>query len=103
MVALLFFLLGLFASPFKSKSRLEAENAVFRHQLGLLRRMVPGRVQFTNSAGNWRASVAVPMLRDGKPVGAISLPNRQQTRGRMTLDTPQSVPHEKPHARCHRE
>jgi signal transduction histidine kinase len=24
-------------------------------------------------AGNWRASVAVPMLRDGKPVGAISV------------------------------
>jgi GAF domain-containing protein len=24
-------------------------------------------------AGNWRASIAVPMLRDGKPVGAISV------------------------------
>ena len=24
-------------------------------------------------AGNWRAAVAVPMLRDGKPVGAISV------------------------------
>src|SRR5262249_59962117 len=24
-------------------------------------------------AGNWRASLAVPMLRDGKPVGAISV------------------------------
>jgi hypothetical protein len=49
MVALLFFLLTLFASPFKSKSRLEAENAALRHQLGLLRRMAPGRVQITNS------------------------------------------------------
>jgi hypothetical protein len=37
MAALLFFLLTLFASPFKSKSRLEAENAALRHQLGLLR------------------------------------------------------------------
>ena len=24
-------------------------------------------------AGNWRASLAVPMLRDGKPIGAISV------------------------------
>jgi transposase InsO family protein len=49
MIALLCFFLTLFASPFKSKSRLEAENAALRHQLGLLRRMVPGRVQLTNS------------------------------------------------------
>src|SRR5206468_9291065 len=49
MAALLFFLLTLFASPFKSKSRLEAENVALRHQLGLLRRMVPGRVKLTNN------------------------------------------------------
>jgi transposase InsO family protein len=48
MVALLCFLLALFASPFKSKSRLEAENAALRHQLAVLRRKVRGRVQFTN-------------------------------------------------------
>jgi hypothetical protein len=33
MIALLCFFLTLFASPFKSKSRLEAENAALRHQL----------------------------------------------------------------------
>jgi hypothetical protein len=44
MVALLCFLLALFASPFKSKSRLEAENAVLRHQLTVLQRKVRGRV-----------------------------------------------------------
>src|SRR5712671_4054652 len=33
MIALICFFLTLFASPFKSKSRLEAENAVLRHQL----------------------------------------------------------------------
>src|SRR5437867_3764403 len=33
MIALLWFFLTLFASPFKSKSRLEVENAVLRHQL----------------------------------------------------------------------
>jgi hypothetical protein len=35
MIALLCFFLTLFASPFKSKSRLEAENAALRHQLRL--------------------------------------------------------------------
>jgi hypothetical protein len=48
MVALLCFFLTLFASPFKSKSRLEAENAALRHQLAVLRRKVRGRVQPTN-------------------------------------------------------
>ena len=37
------------AAPFKSKSRLEAENAVLRHQLIILRRKVQGRVRLTNN------------------------------------------------------
>src|SRR5271165_1351756 len=49
MVALLCFFLTLLASPFKSKSRLEAENAALRHQLIVLQRKVRGRVYFTNS------------------------------------------------------
>ena len=48
MIALLCFLLALLTSPFKSKSRLEAENAVLRHQLAVLRRKVRGRLEFTN-------------------------------------------------------
>ena len=48
MIALLCFFLTLFASLFKSKSRLEAENAALRHQLIVLQRMVRGRVQLTN-------------------------------------------------------
>src|SRR5213596_2790136 len=48
MIALLWFFLTLFASPFKSKSRLEAENAALRHQLIVLPRRVSGRVQLTN-------------------------------------------------------
>ena len=48
MVALLYFLLALFTSPFKSKGRLEAENAALRHQLAVLRRKMRGRVQLTN-------------------------------------------------------
>lgn len=38
MIALLCFFLTLFALPFKSKSRLVAENAVLRHQLTVLHR-----------------------------------------------------------------
>ncbi len=49
MVALLCFVLALLASPFKSKSRLEAENATLRHQLIVLRRKVQGRVRLTNN------------------------------------------------------
>src|SRR5437870_7404098 len=48
MIVLLCFLLTLFASPFKSKSRLEAENAAPRHQLIVLQRKVRGRHQLTN-------------------------------------------------------
>jgi len=48
MIALLCFFLSLLASLFKSKSRLEAENAALRRQLIVLRRKVRGRVQLTN-------------------------------------------------------
>ena len=48
MIALLWCLLTLFASPLKSKSRLEAENAALRYQLIVLRRKVGGRVRLTN-------------------------------------------------------
>jgi hypothetical protein len=40
MVALISFLLNVVASLFKSKSRLEAENAALRHQLIVLQRKV---------------------------------------------------------------
>jgi hypothetical protein len=49
MFALLRFFLALFSSLFKSKSRLEAENAALRRQLLVLQRKVRGRVGFTNS------------------------------------------------------
>jgi len=45
MIGLLCFVL---ASPFKSKLRLEAENAVLRHQLIVLRRRPHGRIRLTN-------------------------------------------------------
>src|SRR5665811_1868861 len=49
MFSLFCFVLAVLASPFKSKSRLEAENAALRHQLIILRRKVQGRVQLTNN------------------------------------------------------
>src|SRR6476646_7398851 len=49
MFALLCFVLAILASPFKSKSRLEAENVALRHQLIVLRRKVQGRVRLTNN------------------------------------------------------
>jgi hypothetical protein len=49
MVALIWFVLAVLALPFKSKSRLEAENAALRHQLIVLRRKVRGRAQLSNN------------------------------------------------------
>jgi hypothetical protein len=49
MFALLCFVLAVLISPFKSRSRLEAENAALRHQLSVLRRKVKGRVWLTNN------------------------------------------------------
>jgi transposase InsO family protein len=48
MIGLFCFVLAVLASPFKSKLRLEAENAVLRQQLIILRRRLHGRVRLTN-------------------------------------------------------
>jgi hypothetical protein len=50
MAALIFLFLNLVASLFKSKSRLEAENAALRQQLIVLQRKVRGRVHEQRSA-----------------------------------------------------
>src|SRR6476620_5645005 len=49
MIGLLCFVMAALTSPFKSKIRLEAENAVLRHQLIVLRRKLRGRVKLANS------------------------------------------------------
>src|ERR1700737_3881471 len=49
MIGLFCFVLAVLASPFKSKLRLEAENAVLRHQLMVLTRRLHGRVRITNN------------------------------------------------------
>jgi ribosomal protein L34 len=43
------FVVAVLASPFKSKIRLEAENATLRHQLVVLRRRLKGRARLTNN------------------------------------------------------
>ena len=48
MIALISLVLNLLAAVFKSKSRLEAENAALRQQLIVLQRRVRGRVRFNN-------------------------------------------------------
>jgi hypothetical protein len=48
MIGLLCFALAVLALPFKSQLRLEAENAVLRHQLNVVKRRLPGRVRLTN-------------------------------------------------------
>src|ERR1700730_7621823 len=49
MIGVLCCVLAVLASPFKSKLRLEAENAGLRHQLNLVGRRLPGRVRLTNN------------------------------------------------------
>jgi hypothetical protein len=49
MIALILFVLGILASPFKAKSRLEAENAALRQQLIVLRRKVKSRPRLANT------------------------------------------------------
>ena len=48
-MALILFVLGILASPFKAKSRLEAENAALRQQLIVLRRKVKSWPRLANT------------------------------------------------------
>src|ERR1700682_1198706 len=48
MIGLFCVVVAVLGSPFKSKLRLEASNAVLRHQLIVLRRGLHGRVRLTN-------------------------------------------------------
>ena len=63
MIGLLCFALAILASPFKSKLRLEAENAMLRHQLIVLKRRLHGRVRLTNRI----SARHVPRFRTRRP------------------------------------
>ena len=71
MIALLSFFLTMFAAPFKSKSRLAAENAALRHQLIVLQRKVRGRVRFhkRRSLVRYLAISMVPLGPEGHHEG----------------------------------
>ena len=74
MIGLLCLFLAFMVAPFKSKSRLEAENAALRHQLIILRRKVQGRVRLTNR-DRWffvQLIVAITILSAINPVTASS-------------------------------
>jgi hypothetical protein len=77
MVTLLCFFLALLASPFKSKSRLEAENAALRHQLIVLQRKVRGRIHsFQSTGATFRISAfRLRATRHSSKRGAISSSN----------------------------
>ena len=48
MIALVCFIWSVLTASFKSKTRLELENAALRHQVVVLQRKVRGRIEFTN-------------------------------------------------------
>jgi hypothetical protein len=48
MIALIYFILSVSTALFKSKSRLEVENAALRHQVVVLQRKVRSRIEFSN-------------------------------------------------------
>jgi hypothetical protein len=86
MIGLLCFALAALASPFKSKLRLEAENAVLRHQLIVLRRNLHGRVRLTN-IDRWFPYPAVSLV-SVNPAGSHNHPARDArslASGRLSL------------------
>src|ERR1700676_2811938 len=86
MIGLLCFVLAILASPFKSKLRLGAENAVLRHQLIVLKRRLRGRVRLTNNE-RWFLYPAVSLV-SINPGGSHNHPARDAgalAQGRLSL------------------
>jgi hypothetical protein len=86
MIGLLCFALAVLASPFKSRLRLEAENAVLRHQLMVLRRALGGRVRITYQHDG--GSVRVAVIGDnGSPNDGFHVKVVQQLRAAAAILT----------------
>src|ERR1700746_3522229 len=84
MIGLLCFVLAVLAPPFKSKLRLEAENAVLRHQLTVLRRRRHGRVRLTNhdrwfliQLYRWFPSILQVVCTDNLNTGVVVMKSAQ--------------------------
>ena len=80
MIGLILLVLNLLAALFKSKSRLEAENAALRQQLVVLRRKVHGRVRLTRRSPVLGAALSLvpidPQGNNDRPLqdaGALAL------------------------------
>jgi len=73
MIGLFCFVLAVLASPFKSKLRLEAENAMLRHQLIVLRRRLHGRVRLMATGPN---ATEITGKNCGKYTFRVDLPNK---------------------------
>src|SRR5467141_515469 len=83
MIGLFCFTLAVLASPFKSKVRLEAESAVLRHQLIVLRRRLHGPVRLTTLVPYPAASLV-----SINPAGSHNHPARDTralAQGRLSL------------------
>jgi hypothetical protein len=90
MIALICFVLTLFALPFKSKSRLEAENAALRHQAIVLQRRVSGRAV---SAINQHPRKKTPCCDGTRPELCLTTAAAQRRTisvSRIRLDRPKS-------------
>ena len=75
MIGLFCFVLAVLASPFKSKIRLEAENATLRHQLVVLRRKLKGRAHITNN-DRWFLFSSIAGFRRSCRFSRSSVPRR---------------------------
>ena len=77
MIGLILLALNLLAALFKSKGRLEAENAALRQQLVVLRRKVHGRVRLTRGDRLFLVQLyrCLPSINDRPPrdAGALAL------------------------------
>jgi hypothetical protein len=73
MIGLFCFAPAVLTSPFRSKLRVEAENAVLRHQLIVLRRRPRGRVRLTNHDRGFFPAVS---LVSSNPEGSHNHPAR---------------------------
>src|SRR5215471_10808648 len=78
MIRLLCFVLAVLAASIKSKVRLEAENAVLRHQLTVLRRRLQTRVRLTNN-DRWFLIVLYRWFPSILQVLSTSVPRRSST------------------------
>jgi hypothetical protein len=87
MIWLLWFAQAKLASPYKSKMRLEAENAVLRHQLIVLRRRLRGRARLTNNDRWFLIQLSLVSIdpagshdRPARDARALAVPVGNQTR-----------------------